>query len=90
MNEEEKKQLEEIKYKNNCTYCNKYDVDFLINLIEKLEKVIDEMTKYIEHTCYYVDECGNYCDIEHDACNKYDKNCNECIKQYFYRKVKTK
>ena len=43
MTDEEKKQLEEIKYKNNYTYCDKYDVDFLINLIAKQEKLIDKM-----------------------------------------------
>lgn len=89
----EKQEKELHKLKNQAEISAKARIELTENqdaIIEKLEKVIDEMTKYIEHTCYYVDECGNYCDIKHDACYKYDKNCNECIKQYFYRKVKTK
>ena len=39
--DEEKEAVEYIKYNNEHTYCNKDDVDFLLNLIQKQEKIIN-------------------------------------------------
>lgn len=57
--------------------------------LEKKDKVIDEMISHIEHTCYYQDDCGNSCDVIQDTCVESDKDCKDCIKQYFYRKVES-
>ena len=42
MSEEEKKALELIKINNKHRYCDKDDVDFLLNLIEKQQKELEQ------------------------------------------------
>lgn len=42
MTDEEK--LKKIKINNNSAYCNKDDVDFLLNLIENQQKEIEKLT----------------------------------------------
>lgn len=49
MSEEEKATLEFIKINNKHRYCDKNDVDFLLNLIEKQQKELDNL-KEIEKT----------------------------------------
>ena len=57
----------------------------IIEIINK-DKIIDLMAEWIEkHTKYY-DEDGCYCEVEKDICNK-NIECDNCIKQYFERKV---
>ena len=54
--------------------------------LKEKDKIIDLMAEWIEkHTKYY-DEDGCYCEIEKDICNK-NIECDDCIKQYFERKV---
>lgn len=48
LSEEEKKKYEEIKYNNGYLYCDKEDVDFLIDIIEKQSKEIEDNKKYID------------------------------------------
>lgn len=43
MNEEEKKKLDNIKYRNEYSFCTKIDLDFVLNLIEKLQKENKEL-----------------------------------------------
>lgn len=43
MNEEEKKKLDNIKYRNEYSFCTKMDLDFVLNLIEKLQKDNEEL-----------------------------------------------
>lgn len=43
MNEKEKATLEFIKINNKHRYCDKNDVDFLLNLIEKQQKELDNL-----------------------------------------------
>lgn len=46
MNEEEKKKLDNIKYRNEYSFCTKIDLDFVLNLIEKLQKENEELKMY--------------------------------------------
>lgn len=45
MNEEEKKKLDNIKYRNEYSFCTKIDLDFVLNLIEKLQKENEELKR---------------------------------------------
>lgn len=42
----DKERLEQIKFNNKHTYCDKTDVDFLLNLIEKQQDIINRIEKY--------------------------------------------
>lgn len=55
----------------------------------KQQKVMDEMIKWIDDRCFYSDDCGNHCEIIDAPCYDITKNwnCEDCIKQYFIRKV---
>ena len=48
MNEEEKKKLDNIKYRNEYSFCTKMDLDFVLNLIEKLQKDNEELKEWQE------------------------------------------
>lgn len=59
MSEEEKKALELIKINNKHRYCDKDDVDFLLNLIEKQQKELEqekEKNKELEKYKTYYEE----------------------------------
>ena len=45
MSEEEKKKLDNIKYRNEYSFCTKIDLDFVLNLIEKLQKENEELKR---------------------------------------------
>jgi len=49
MNKEEKEKVEKIKWNNEHEYCNKDDVDFLLNLIQKQEKEIKNLKEDISN-----------------------------------------
>ena len=49
MSDEEKKKYEEIKYNNGYLYCDKEDVDCLIDIIEKQSKEIEELKAISEY-----------------------------------------
>lgn len=46
MSEEEKQKLEKVIYNNKYLFCDKRDVDFLLNLIEKQQKENKELKEY--------------------------------------------
>lgn len=54
--------------------------------IEKKDKMIDFMAEWIDNHTKYYDEDGCYCEVEKEICKK-DIECEDCIKQYFERKV---
>lgn len=58
--------------------------------IRKLNAVIDDMAEYIDNITF-VDEKGDYgCDFElltKTSC-KYNGNCKDCIKEYFYKEAR--
>lgn len=83
----EEERLDQIKFNNKYAYCNKTDVDFLLNLIQKQSKVIDKMAGYLAiiRDCPNEDMGANL-DCE-NRCNNIDEIYEECWKQYFYRKV---
>jgi len=57
LSDEEKKKYEEIKYNNGYLYCDKEDVDCLIDIIEKQSKEIEELSdKLTEKICKGVEE----------------------------------
>lgn len=47
MNKEEKKIVEDIKYKNKGLYCTTSEVNFLLDLIEKYEDIVEDKTDQI-------------------------------------------
>jgi hypothetical protein len=102
MSEEEKKAIEMLdKFITEHKLYNIKQSDGLednikkvLNLIEKQEKVIDEMAKWIEKNGYYTYGYANpTCDIVQDSClnnhclDRKSRDCQNCMKQYFYRKV---
>lgn len=57
--------------------------DGLLNLLEKKDKIIDLMVEEFKK----IFSEGEPCDLDHEMeCKKY-KECKDCIKQYFERKV---
>ena len=59
-------------------------------IIKKQEKMIELMLDWINNNNLYEDEYGNNCLIEGDSCYEWkygNKNCKECIKQYFEKKA---
>lgn len=79
MSEEEKKAIEDLKKKYTTEYLDDYEVKFMINYIEKQDKIIDLMAKEIL-----------ILDI-HRANLTYDKariwETGKGIKEYFRKKV---
>lgn len=69
-----------------------HNIEIIVNLIEKQEKVIDEMSEVIHLESDY--GCSlTYCPAElengilnFDKCN-YHKDCLKCVKEYFYKEV---
>lgn len=62
------------------------DLETVLYLIEKQQKVIDEMAKYINKLDIDEDICmKNVANTE--LCNEEYSNCVECIKEYFKKKV---
>ena len=62
------------------TYTDRKKIKEYIEKIEKIEKMIDLMAKYINK----IDVSENIC----EGRTMCDENCEECIKQYFERKVR--
>jgi hypothetical protein len=74
MNKEEKEKVENIKWNNEHKYCNKDDVDFLLNLIQKQEKIIDRATEVLEEAklSYFTKEDGGELIGQYRCFNKDD------------------
>ena len=74
-----------------ANFCKRHidDIQAVLNELEKKDKVIDEMAEYIDNITF-VDEKGDYgCDFElltKTFC-KYNGNCKDCIKEYFYKRA---
>ena len=92
MIDEEKKAIENIKNDMKLLYgqhsmVSNEDLETLLQLLEKQEKVIDEMAGYLAiiRDCPNEDKGANL-DCE-NRCNNTDEIYEECWKQYFYRKV---
>lgn len=90
MSEEEKEAIknakEVLKLTTYLADIGHKDLEILLNLIEKQEKVIDEVIKCVLlHKTFSTFVCK---DVSVNDCNKYRDSggCNNCIKQYFYRK----
>ena len=74
----------EIKF-DTCICCTA-DLETVLNLLEKKDKMIDSMADYIDKTIYRDNEYGCEMEFEKDVyCDKDD--CKKCIKQYFEKKV---
>ena len=92
MNEEEA--IERLKYidmQYDCNnYYSRYDLDCietLLNLLEKKDKMIDEMAMAIGNEPLPTEE---YCIFRNFDCPVVggNRDCKDCIKQYFENKVK--
>lgn len=62
--------------------------DDVIEEIKKKDEVINEMSKYVNSPLRIPEE--EYCEFYHsdeDCCWKTDKDCKDCIKEYFTNKV---
>lgn len=66
---------------------NEEYVDSLEADIEIKDKVIEKMINWIGDRCFYSDDCGNFCEVIEDSCYNPIKDCENCIKQYFLKKV---
>lgn len=86
MNKEEK--VENIKWNNEHKYCNKDDVDFLLNLIQKQSEIIDKMAEYIKDLDLDESICIENT-INPQLCNEQLSNCKECIKEYFKKECES-
>ena len=84
MNEEEAKEtLKTMKENIDKKYLktrNSVAIEIVLNLLEKKDRIINEMIDFIDE----IDGCLCF-DLETRNC--IDKNCKDCIKQYFERKV---
>ena len=45
------------------------------------------MINWIGDRCFYSDDYCNSCEIIQDSCYNPIKDCENCIKQYFYKKA---
>ena len=84
MIDEEKKAIENIKNDMKLLYgqhsmVSNEDLETLLQLLEKQEKVIDEMAEHLKFLCSGLEIVRDSLNIEN-----YSK---ECIEQYFYRKA---
>ena len=74
-----------IKKSHDTTEEMNRDIRKLISEIQKKDKQIDLMAEYIATLDIEEDVCAN---IENDNCDKMAlEECEDCIKQYFARKV---
>ena len=92
MTEEEKKAIENIKWHNEHLYCDKKDVDYMLNLIQKqdteinkLNNVIDRMVEEYEYNVRI--NVKNFCE-EQMRKDKCIQDCKTCIKEYFMKEDK--
>jgi len=93
MTDEEKRALRNLENLSEfglSTSLNQADLDkmkIVLNLVEKQNKVIDKVLQNnLLNIPHHIEVCNN---ITANDCNNFRNNggCNECIKQYFYRKV---
>lgn len=94
MNEEEKKAKE---YLNNYKYDNEVrkSIDIILNLIEKLQKANKELTKSnkalsktVNLMAKHIYSLGYYDCLYEECDDDMDRECEDCIKEYFYKKAK--
>ena len=102
MNEEEKKAFLRIKAKYKQTWLDNFDMDFLINLSEKLQKEnqnitqqrdyykarYNELSKIVDLMAKHIHILGDYACLYEECDDNMDRECEDCIKEYFYKKVK--
>ncbi len=103
MNEEEKEAIDNLKlnatnngfslYDGTTNIFRLTDIQTLLKLIEKQkaeldkkDRIIENMTKYISKLDIDEDICSKNI-INPQLCNEKYSNCNECIKEYFEKKV---
>lgn len=74
----------DIQVQDNCCIVNAKDIEIVLSMIEKKDKIIERMTYYIMNL-----------DIDEDICQKVncdtnsgELDCKDCIKQYFENKTK--
>lgn len=70
-------------------------IETILNELEKKDKIINEMAEKMSSICTGItvireqfESC--YCEFinsDEDCCWKTDKDCSDCIKEYFYQKA---
>ena len=95
MTNEQREAIEDVEEFNNKFDCGKYkkSINTVLSLIkeqqeeiEKKDKQIDLMAEYISKRDVEEDICMKN-KTNPDWCNEDYTNCQDCIKQYFERKV---
>ena len=90
MNKEEKEAIEYLKKYIEWETCGERsletDIETVLNLIQKQEKIIDKMAEYINELDIDEDICTKNV-INPQLCNEEYSNCKECIKEYFKKEV---
>ena len=79
LSDEEKKKYEEIKYNNGYLYCDKEDVDCLIDIIEKQSKEIEELKENNKQKYYHLVKSN---ELEEEINNAWENKINEKIEEY--------
>ena len=101
MTEEEKKAVEFVKKRTKelKKYAKRenelvYD-DIILNLIDKLQKESKELTKsnktlnkIVDSMAKHIYISGDYACLYEECDDNMDRECEDCIKEYFYKKVK--
>lgn len=101
MSDEEKKAKE---YLNNYKYDNEVrkSIDIILNLIEKLQKEneditqqrdyykarYNELSKIVDLMAKHIYILGDYACLYEECDDDMDRECEDCIKEYFYKRVK--
>lgn len=77
----------EVKYRDEEMLILQTIIKELQKELDKKDKVIKLAINWIGDRCFYSDDCGNSCEIIQDSCFNPIKDCEECIKEYFYKKA---
>lgn len=97
----EEERLEQIKVNNKHSYCDKNDVDFLLNLIEKQNKKLEEKEKLykkalselviadkmVNYMANYINDNTPYTKDTKDLENEYGIRSAKYTTEYFRKKV---
>lgn len=84
-----KAQLETAKQKEQFYTKLSKDNNYYATELEKKDKIIDEMAKELGKQFSSYEPCYLDNEIKQEECTRY-KNCQDCIKQYFEKKVEGK
>ena len=93
MTEEEKKAIEDIRWNNEHLYCDKKDVDYMLNLIQKQDTEINKLNNVIDRIINVMigdkvilaTVCSRTIHKTEAECYKQNLLCDDCVKEYFMK-----